>query len=293
LTICIPVHGSSLALEKALESIERYVRTYCVDNQIECSLLIANSKGDDICVERYWHGNYKVISIPPSYYWSGAVKSLFIASQQTDPSHILLMNHDITLMPDSFTELIKVIQENPNSVLSSVSVVMGTSIVENAGFQYTNRSLPFCDLYADESHDKLPKQTYNVDALNGRFILLPASSADPNFLLPFLVPHYFADTVLSTKIRRSGFLLTIVPSSIILSDQSDTEFKLFRNRCNSMKGLYNCLLKPYSYRYVWGNLWGQFLLVDNPILGIIASLKYTSLRIGKSVFELVRIIEPL
>jgi GT2 family glycosyltransferase len=292
LVICIPVHGFSLALEKALISINRYIRVLCEEQKIDCLLLISNSGTDLVNIQNYWQGKYEIIKVPPDYYWGASVQSLFVLAQQHHPSHVLLMNHDVVLMENAWAELLTAMSNVSNTILSAVSIILNTEIVENAGFKYTNKSLPFLNLYLNEHINSLPKSSYQVDALNGRFVLFPANAANPDFLLPFLIPHYFADTVLSVRARRSGFSLTVIPTAIVCADRSDTESKKARERCDSITGTYNCLFKPYSYRYIWGNFWGQLLLVDSFTLGIVVSAKYTLLRIGKSLFELLRIIKP-
>jgi GT2 family glycosyltransferase len=290
LVICIPVHGFTSALENVVKSIDKYIRAACDADCTECFLLISNS-GSNINIQDYWKGKYEIISVPSNYYWSAAVQTLFVAAKQHCPTHILLMNHDIVLLPNSWIELIKVVPEYPKSILSGISIFLNTEKVENAGFKYTNNSLPFLTPYQDESLDCLPKKSYQVDALNGRFVLFPLDAANPLFLLPSLIPHYFADTVLSVKARREGFALTIIPTCIICADQSDYDFKKARANCSNIKGFLNTLFQPYSYRYILGNLYGQLLLVDNPVLGLIASVKYTALRIGKSIAELSGIIQ--
>jgi GT2 family glycosyltransferase len=286
IVICIPIHGDSIPFQNALKSIETNIRSVCDQMGIECILLVANSGDSNVKIDLYWKGVGKVITIPSSFYWAGAVKQLFISAREYSPSHVLLMNHDITLFSTSFTELVESIVNHPQSIVSAISLIVESKRVENAGFQYTKGSIPLTNPFAKSLLSDLPIDSYTVDALNGRFVLFPTVAADPNFLTPNLVPHYFADSVLSTKARRSGFKLTIIPSSIIAVDYSDTEFKKARECCNTIRGTYNCLFKPYSYRYMWGNLWGQFFLIDDPIKGLYASLKYTFLRAVKSIFEL-------
>jgi GT2 family glycosyltransferase len=292
LVICIPVHGESDALKKSLISINEHVKSFCCKKDIDCILLISNS-GQDINIDQYWQGELKVVKSPSSYYWGASVRVLFAAAKYYEPTHVLLMNHDILLTSTSFSTLVDAISENPKSVLSSISVVLDTKKVENAGFKYINNSLPFLNVYIDSSCEDLPIYPYQVDALNGRFVIFPSDAANPNYLKPRLVPHYFADTMLSVLARRAGFPLVVVPKSIIWSDQSDTEFKRARARCNNIQGLYNCLFKPYSYRYIWGGFWGQLFLVDNKMRGLLVSSKYTVLRVVKSVFELLGIVDPV
>jgi GT2 family glycosyltransferase len=288
LVVCIPVHGISQPLERALKSINEHVGKECLKKGIHCTLMISNSKScQSLNVSDYWQGEYKVLPVPLDYYWGAAVKTLFAAAKKYDPTHILLMNHDVVVTSNAFTELLKAIPDNPHSVLSSISVVMGTNRIENAGFRYTNNSIPFLNLHINQPYEDVLSAPYEVDALNGRFLIFPSDAANPNYLFPHLVPHYFADTALSSVVRRAGFKLLVVPTSKVLSDQSDTEFKKARSCCNDLASLYSCLFKPYSYRYIWGSFWGQILLVDNLFLGIPSSLKYTLLRIFKSIFELL------
>jgi GT2 family glycosyltransferase len=287
IAICIPVHGDSVPFQNALKSIDINVRPICTQIGIECILLVANSGSSISIVDSYWQGESKVISIPSDFYWAGAVRQLFISAQEYCPSHVLLMNHDVTLLSNSFIELINSVPTHPQSIVSAVSIIEEINQVENAGFQYTRGSIPFTNPFFESSISDLPHKSYTVDALNGRFVLFPALAANPSFLMPSLVPHYFADTVLSTKARRAGFKLNIIPTARVVADRSDDNIKKSRESCNSITGTYNCLFKAYSYRYVWGNLWGQFFLVDNPISGLYVSLKYTLLRIGKSIFELI------
>jgi GT2 family glycosyltransferase len=292
LVICIPVHGKSDALIKSLQSIDKYVRLVCQEKGICCVLLISNS-GEKIDIGDYWQGESKIIQVPSNFYWGASVKSLFAEAREYKPTHVLLMNHDILLIPTSFSSLLDNIPNHPNSILSSISVVLETKKIENAGFQYVNNSIPFLNVYMDSLYDELSAHSYQVDALNGRFLLFPFEAANPEYLKPFFVPHYFADTVLSVLARRAGFPLVVVPTAMIWSDQSDTEFKRARTRCSSIRGFYNCLFKPYSYRYIWGGLWGQIFLVDNLAQGLFVSLKYTSLRIAKSVCELIGIVKVI
>jgi hypothetical protein len=292
LAICIPVHGNSVALEQSLTQLELYVRQPAAAKGIDCVLLVSNS-GGTIDVSSYWHGEHKVLSVLSHYYWGASVQALFIEAQSHRSTHLLLMNHDINLLPDSLNNLLEASIEHPQSVLSSVSLVTAKNVVENAGFNYTNGAFPLTNLYMNENPEKLPPLPYTVDALNGRFVLFPSEAANPDYLKPSFVPHYFADAALSVKVRRAGYPLVVVPNSIVLSDQDDTEFKRSRTRCDTLAGFYNCLFQPYSYRYIWGSFWGQIFIVDNLLLGILSSFKYTSLRVAKSVLELFRVIQPL
>lgn len=292
LVICIPIHGHSIQLEKCLLSIDQNIRTKHSEHLSSCTLLLSNS-GGDTRINSFWKGDYKVISNPSSYYWCAGVKSLFIEAQKYKPTHLLLMNHDVLLFPDTFAYLIKYATQFPSYILSSVSIAGSPCIVENAGFNYTNGSLPLITPYANESCELLPSEPYRVDLLNGKFVLFPACAANPNYLYPELVPHYFADAVLSGKARMNGYPLLVIPNSKVASDQSDREFKLIRQRCQSLKGIYNCLFMPYSYRYLWGSFWGQILLSQNTIRGYVFSTYFTAGRIAKSFLELLRIIDPL
>lgn len=292
LVICIPVHGYSKSLENSLQSIDLYIRRKCREKGITCTLLLANS-GSELSIEPFWHGDYHIIDVSSRCYWSGGVKALFIEAKKYSPTHILLMNHDILLLSESFSELMKYAEKSPDSVLSSVSVIGKPYQIENAGFCYTNGTLPLKTPYVEEQCHVLPEYPYPVDLLNGRCVLFPALAANPKFLCPFFVPHYFADAVLSAKARRNGFSLLVVPESKIFSDQSDTEFKRLRQRCSNFMGTYNCLFKPYSYRYLWGGFWGQILLSDNLVLGFVLSCKYTVGRLFKSLLELLGIVDPL
>lgn len=293
IAVCIPIHGDSIPFQNALSSIETNVRGVCDQTCIECILLVANSGDSNVEIDLYWKGAYKIVPVPSNFYWAGAVKQLFTLAREYSPSHILLMNHDITLFPESFTELIESIPNHPRSIVSSVSIIKNSNKVENAGFKYTKYYLPFDYPFMGTFAEDLPREDYNVDVLNGRFVLFPASVANPNFLMPFFVPHYFADAVLSAMARRSGFSLTVIPNSRIIADRSDTEFKQARERCNSLLGVFNCLFKPYSYRYIWGSFWGQIFVVDNVFIGVIVSIKYTTLRTIKSLLQLIHILPVL
>jgi GT2 family glycosyltransferase len=292
IAICVPIHGDSAAFQRALKSIDVYILSVCEERGLDCILLVSNS-GSETLLEPYWHGQSRIIKVPNNFYWAGAVKTLFLSAQEYSPSHILLMNHDIELLPNSFINLIDSLPNHPDSIVSSVSLIKNSNEVENAGFKYTKYYLPFDNPFIGTFAEDLPREDYNVDALNGRFVLFPASVANPNFLMPSFVPHYFADTVLSAMARRSGFSLTVIPNSRIIADRSDTEFKQARERCDSLLGVFNCLFKPYSYRYIWGSFWGQIFVVDNIFIGVIVSTKYTTLRIIKSILQLIRILPIL
>ncbi|WP_299416247.1 hypothetical protein [Acaryochloris sp. IP29b_bin.148] len=292
LVICIPAHNPSQELVNALKSIDTHVRAWCRDQNIICTLLITNS-GVPININGYWQGDFKIFKVPSHFYWSAAVQFLFTQAKSFNPTHILLMNHDILAESTSFLEIVELLSKYPKAVISSISVTSRDRIIENAGFLYKNGALPFSNPYCEKPCKSLPKEPYQVDSLNGRFVLFPVEAANPNFLVPHLVPHYFADTLLSANARRNGFSLVIAPKSIIFSAQHDTEFKRSRQRCDTLQGLFRCLFTPYSYRYIWGGFWGQLMLADNFILGVIISIKYTSGRIIKSFLEYFGIITPL
>ncbi len=292
IAVCIPVHGASQALTNSLRSIDVYIRQWCESRNISCSLLVANS-GSSLDLSKDWKGNCEIFQVPSNYYWGAAVQFLFEKAQSLDLTHVLLMNHDVLVEAESLANISELLLQYPNAVISAVSVTGVDRKIENAGFLYRNGTLPFSNPYLEDSLNSLPSQPYQVDSLNGRFVLFPAAAANPEFLVPNLVPHYFADTLLATKARRSGFPLVIATKSFVFSDQSDTEFKRSRQRCDTLQGLYKCLFEPYSYRYIWGNFWGQYMLVDNPMLGLAASLKYTLGRVIKSVLECSRILNPL
>ena len=290
LVVCIPVHNPSKELISALKSIDAYVLAWCKVQNVVCTLLITNS-GMPINIGNYWQGDYEVFQVPSDFYWSAAVQFLFTKAKVYEPTHVLLMNHDVLAESTSFTEIIALLLQYPKAVISSVSLTGSDRRVENAGFLYSNGALPFTNPYFGQPYQSLPSDPYQVDALNGRFVLFPVEAANPDFLIPYLVPHYFADTLLSANARRSGFLLVIAPKSLIFSGQNDTKFKRDRQCCDSLQGLYRCLFAPYSYRYIWGNFWGQLMLSDNFLLGLMMSLKYTSGRLIKSFLEYSRILK--
>lgn len=287
--ICIPVHGTSQCLWDALSAL--WLEIQAVGLQDRVVLVISNS-GEDFPDYIPWGGIYKIIKVPPTYYWGAAVQTLFSVAQSQGASHVLLMNHDVIPQPGALQELLTVSFSNPQAVVSAISIVKGVDRVEAGGYLNQNRTYQVV-LYRNEHPNALPTLPYEVDALNGRFVMFPIQAAEPHFLIPYLIPHYFSDTVLTTRARRHGYRLIVVPKAKVLSDVSDKEFKNARQRCDSLKGLYAALFKPYSSRYILGGFFGRLLLADNPILGLILAIWSTSLRTVKACLEYLGVIPRL
>jgi GT2 family glycosyltransferase len=289
LIICIPAHGPSQQLRDALSALWLEIQT--VGLQDRAVLLVSNS-GVDLSGCIPWKGTHKIIKVPSTYYWGAAVQTLFQVARSQNASHVLLMNHDVILQLGALQELLMVSYSNPQAITSAVSIVMGGDRVESGGYLNQNRTYQKV-LYQNEHPDALPTLPYEVDALNGRFVIFPIQAADPYFLMPHMIPHYFADTVLTTHARRSGYRLLVVPKARVLYNTSDKEFKNARQRCDSLKGLYAALFKPYSTRYILGGFFGCLLLADNPVLGLILAIWSTSLRTVKACLEYFGVIPRL
>jgi len=265
ISIVIPVHGWSEALQSTLERLSEET-----DPRVAGSPVVLSNSGPPLPPLNVGL-SLRELPLPEDHYWGGAVRALYREAARREAEQIVLMNHDCSPRKGCLPKLLDFQKENPRSVVHAVLVSKGREdrVWWAGSKQRFARELRWT--YAGEALSALPKRPFRTDSLMGQCLVLPKEAARERFLPVDKLPHYFGDSVQACLMRRAGFQLFVHPEAVAVTDQGDLERKRERLRCVTPEGLRSALLAPYSWRNlkaVWhASLYHQDTLAGGIVLG--------------------------
>lgn len=286
LSICIPVHDFSNKLISCLEAIQKsHHFNFVID-----FILIVNS-GPTFSVHDlkldFGNVSISILDVPNNFYWSSAVAFGYKHFLTTNSSSLLLMNHDCYVTPKAISTLVnRYIELGPNSVCHSLVLDSKLRTIWWAGAwqsPFRRKWFPFVGQLTD-SITVSPIQTTST---MGQCLLMPRSAVNCSWLFPHLLPHYFADSVQTSCMRRAGYSLYVIPESIVLSDQSDHDFKKNWLSIQSIADLWKVLFHPKSSRNLLAVGVSSFLHRDTILERLIWPAFEVFGKFVMSVFELI------
>ncbi len=157
-------------------------------------------------------------------------------AQNCNSSHILILNNDVKVFPDTISNMASFISNN------SYAACIGPVVREGNSFDYNfarkrlkwfdhfllsgimKKLLPFKKIRKHHfiAYKEFPKSPFKVDMISGSFMLFSADvlekigGFDPNTFL------FYEEAIICEKLRNLGLETYIVPSSIVLHEHAGT-----------------------------------------------------------------------
>lgn len=289
IAIGVPVHGFSRKLCRSIKAISRQS---CFD-QLPISLFIVNS-GDVFspevlggCINRF--SLVIIDSVKPNFYWAASVERIYDLFHSSICSHLLLINHDCNLSPSCLENLLLANASlGANSVCHSVVLDARTHAIWWAG-THTRGFSRHKFLYRANSVFNLPPSPYLSDSAMGQTLLMPKSAVKQKWLYASSFPHYFADSVQTSHMRRNGCPVYVIPDAISYTDQSDLGFKKQWLEPITFHKLFRSYLHPKSSRNLLSSYLSEWHHYDRLYLKIIMSFYVASGKFLKALSEFLQL----
>jgi GT2 family glycosyltransferase len=255
IAVCIPAHGFSEKLSKAIGSIRG-----CIGKNIpEFHIIVSNSGPEFKCDD-----DVTILCVDSDDYWVGAVAKLYEYCQMSGGyEYVLLMNHDCYLDANCLSEMMAFVKGRADLVVHSL-----LCYTEDPERVWWGGSIAKCMshyewLYGDTLIQMIPSDPYEIDSAMGQCLLMPIRAAQSKYLHPLLLTHFYGDPVQSVEMKRDGFKLYMIPSAIAYTDQSD-QFERTKSldSVKSYKELYKLFFQPYSRFSLKTIFWGEYFLQE-------------------------------
>jgi hypothetical protein len=268
LVIGIPVHGSSPELTRSLKAIHQSLQFLDLNH---VHLIIANSLRRVPVLLQSHFPRYTELLLDECSYWTGSVSAIyreFIKSAYRSP--FLLLNHDCIPAPDCIYNLL---EQSKNHRLYALHAQLnyfdqpkrvwwsGSRI----GFFGTRKLTP-------SSSDHANSLLIASSSAMGQCLLIHPDLVDPSLLCESLLPHYFADSVQTTLMRRKGAVVAVLRTALAFTDQSDYTKKINRWYSGpSSSFIPRVLFSPWSNRLITARLFATYLEIDNKAQALLSS----------------------
>lgn len=195
-----------------------------------------------------------------SLWWTGATNLGLQFALERAGTHdfVLLLNNDITLLPDFLEVILESAMRHPGTLIGSVALSdEDKSTIADGGIRINWRTAKYTPLAVGENYQTVLKRGIGVeavDALTGRGTLVPievfrrVGLYDQKHL-----PHYGADYEFSIRARMAGFDLLVDYRCIVLVNVKSTGMRNERGaiRWSDLGKSYFSRRSPYSIRYRW------------------------------------------
>ena len=278
LFILIPVHGPSLKLQRLLFSLQSALDS----SQYFHSpyLLISNSYVGQSLDLSVLNIPYSIVNVSMDSYWSLSVQTLYKYYLQLGfNTPVLLMNHDTVISSNCIDNLLLYSKSFTHYALHASMYYLSdpTSIWWNNSF-ISWRTIP-------QALNNQSTIFTKSSSLMGQCLLLSPSLVRPDFLFPNIVPHYYADSIQTTLMRRKfSARVGVVNNAICYSDQSDNADKqsLFRNK-SIIEYFKYCFFSPKSDRLLKARFFSTIIENDNIFFGIFFGFLLVLLTVLKSI----------
>ena len=286
-SIGIPVYGASRKLFFALQACLASSST----NYSIRTIYIVNSGPSFDLPACYSINNsniaFVVKDVPHNYFWSRSVACIYALFKNDASSHLLLLNHDCYPSISCFDTLVGAHKRlGDNSVCHSVLIDHVTSEVWWSGTYLPPLSR---QRFIVSKSDCLDSDTppISTSSTMGQCLLIPDAAVNISFLHCNHLPHYFADSVQTSEMRRNGFNLYVIPQSVAFVDQSDQLDKVQWLSTRSLNDLSKVFFHPKSSRNIKAVFYSTLFHRDSFFAGIICAIYEV---LGKILITLIELV---
>jgi GT2 family glycosyltransferase len=228
LWVCIPVFNRLGLTSRCIESLERQdYADYCL---VVCDDGSTDGTADYL---RERHPDVILLEGDGELWWTGATnRCIEYVLDNCDPADaVITLNNDLEVGPDYLSELAKVAQRYPASLVGSASYDIATGNLVDSGFRHSWISGSARRL--DPKADSMPADpdVAEVTHLPGRGTLVPVRTLREIGLFDFgHLPHYGADYDLSFRAARHGYRVLIAYQARVMSHVEETGLTQIRKR---------------------------------------------------------------
>lgn len=269
LVIGIPIHGCTPELSRTLEAIYKNVLFIGTDS---VQLIIANSFARHSAPVDYGFSRQTELVLSEYSYWSGSVSAIY--REYRDKSYrcpLLLMNHDCVPGHNCISNLLEESEKHSlYAIHAQLNYLHDPSKIWWLGSQIGllgTCSIPQSQTLCIKSSLILSSSTM------GQCLLIHPDLIDSTLLYKSVLPHYFADSVQTTLMRRKGAIVGVLRTAIAFTDQSDYEKKLNRWYSGHIYlFIHRTLFAPWSNRLITARVFSTYVEIDNKIQAILAAI---------------------
>ena len=223
--IIIPVHNRLQLTKKCLESLDLQSFTdwhaYIVND--------GSSDGTKEWVSSLERRDVSCITGDGSLWWTGAMDLgiQHVLTSSSNDDFIMSLNNDLVFFSNDAIEiLIEATKNSPNSICGSLSVADNKNKeVMSSGSRMLSwvLNIPHHPFYGTFYSNIKSFNPVEVDMLTGRSVIYPVSVFDNENRFNFeAFPQYGGDNEFTFRAKKKGYVLLIVPKSVVIVNRSET-----------------------------------------------------------------------
>lgn len=210
--IVIPIHNAIGKTCRLLDSLR-------MSTGLPTQLIAVDSGSTDgslqILAEEY--PEVDVIAGASDWWWAKATNAGIQQALVGDVDHVVTLNQDAVVEPDTIAALVRTAEENPRSLVGAkICSLEDPDIVWFAGADFDPAT-------ADVAHRRGRKEEFSTitrsEMLTGLAMLIPQSVFEEIGMFDDdAFPQYFADCDFSLRARSRGYQLLVDPTAIVLNE---------------------------------------------------------------------------
>lgn len=170
--------------------------------------------------------NVRLVRGNGNLWWGGALNVGFRYALERGYDYIYTLNDDISLRDDTLEELHKTASRMPNSVCGSV-ILRHDGRILNAGYTFSAFLHKLKNPHKDKGYDSLRIDFLPCETLSTQSTLIPSAVLKLGiFIDEKRFPHNYSDLDYFDTVRRSGFGLEVIRTSVICASESSSNYHL-------------------------------------------------------------------
>lgn len=220
IAVVIPTHNRISELLNCLESV------YQQENA-QLQVFVINDGSQDGTTERVKeaYSQTQIIEGDGNLWWTGATNVGIKAALEQGFKYILLLNDDNILAAGALKTLLNYAQNHPKTIVGSLVVIKGTSIIGYAGAGINwLKGGPFLKDYRHEYKGQY-QNMIDTDFLGGQGVLIESSIFTKIGLFDSTCfPHYHGDADFYLRANAAGIKIVVHPQSIVWDSENPSSF---------------------------------------------------------------------
>lgn len=200
-------------------------------------------------------------------WWGGALNVGFRHALEHGYDYIYTLNDDISLRDDTLDELYKAANRMPDTVCGSM-ILREDGRILSAGYIFSTFLHKLGNPHKNEGYDSLREDLLPCETLSTQSTLIPFEVLKLGlFIDAKRFPHNYSDLDYFDRVRKSGFRLAVVRSSVIQASESSSNYHLaILNK--SLRDILRSF-RDVKYAHNLRTQWNIAFRQTNPVLGTI------------------------
>ena len=228
-----PLVGVAIAVHDSRETLRACLDRVFASDHARLRVAVCDDGSSDGTAELLTrdYPQVHVVRGDGNLWWTGGTnRAIELCLRDPECAHVLLLNPDVSIEPDTISTLVAAQHDVPGTVAAALVVdARDPDRVVWAGSRW-GRLGPAVPVWTSRyihrrgaPLDQVPRTPYVTSEAHGRAVLVPREVfRDHGLFDERCLPHYGADTDFSLRLDRAGVTLRIVPAARVGLDTSHT-----------------------------------------------------------------------